>query len=91
MGINWNTIRGKGAGALINSGIYIGPTRGLSSPKSSRRGCLCLHNNTYSRKCCNGALLEQGIGVIETPAKFATRGAFGVGFSDGFDIGTPVY
>lgn len=85
MGINWNTIRGKGAGALINSGIYIGPTRGLSSPKNSRRGCLCLHSNTYSRKCCNGALLEQGIGVIEAAANFNNLGAFNEGYDDGFD------
>lgn len=91
MAINWNTIRGKGAGALINSGIYLGPTRGLSSPKNDRRGCLCLHSNTYSRKCCNGALMEQGIGVIEIPAPFASQGAFNYGFSNGFDIGTPVY
>jgi len=90
MSINWNTIRGKGAGALINSGIYIGPTRGLSSPKNSRRGCLCLHSNTYSRKCCNGALLEQGIGVIQSSQNYALRGAFSIGFSDGFDIGIPI-
>jgi len=68
-----------------NSGIYIGPTRGLSSPKNSRRGCLCLHSDTYDVSCCNGALMEQGIGVIES----ATRtggGAFSNGFSNGFDI-----
>jgi hypothetical protein len=35
--------------------------------------------------------MEQGVGVINTPAHFATRGGFSVGFSDGFDIGTPVY
>lgn len=74
-----------------NSGIYIGPTQGLSSPKNSRRGCLCLHADIYHVDCCNGALMEQGIGVIEAPARFATRGAFGTGFSNGFDIGTPVY
>jgi hypothetical protein len=85
MSIDWSTIRGKGAGALINSGIYIGPTRGLSSPKNNRRSCLCLHSNTYSRKCCNGALLEQGVGVIEAPANFNQRGAFNEGYSDGFD------
>ena len=49
------------------SGIYIGPTQGKSSPKNSRRACLCLNSNTYSRKCCNGALLEQGVGVTEVP------------------------
>ena len=90
MSIDWSTIRGKGAGALINSGIYIGPTRGLSSPKNSRRSCLCLHSNTYSRKCCEGALLQQGIGVIQSSQNFALRGAFSVGFSDGFDIGIPI-
>ena len=73
-----------------NSGIYIGPTQGLSSPKNSRMACLCLQSNTYSRKCCNGALMEQGIGVIQAPAQFATRGAFSSGFSNGFNIGTIV-
>jgi hypothetical protein len=85
MSIDWSTIRGKGAGALINSGIYIGPTRGLSSPKNNRRSCLCLHSNTYSRKCCEGALLQQGIGVIQGVANFNQKGAFNEGYSDGFD------
>lgn len=70
-----------------NSGIYIGPTQGLSSPKNSRRGCLCLNEDIYHVKCCNGALMEQGIGVIQAPANFENRGAFNFGFSDGFDIG----
>ena len=51
------------------SGIYIGPTRGLSSPKNSRRACLCLESNTYSVSCCKGALMQQGIGVIESPTR----------------------
>jgi hypothetical protein len=90
MSIDWSTIRGKGAGALINSGIYIGPTQGLSSPKNDRRGCLCTHTNTYSRKCCNGNLIAQGVGVIQSSQNFALRGAFSIGFSDGFDIGIPI-
>lgn len=66
-----------------NSGIYIGPTQGLSSPKNSRMACLCINTNTYSRKCCNGALLEQGIGLIQgTPA---VLGAFDDGYDTGFD------
>jgi hypothetical protein len=69
-----------------NSGIYIGPTRGLSSPKNNRRGCLCLHENRYGRDCCNGALMEQGIGVIEGTPTIIIRGAFSLGFSNGFDI-----
>ena len=79
-------------GALIysvnrenNSGYFIGPTRGLSSPKNSRRACLCLGSDTYDVSCCNGALMEQGIGVIESPRR-TIGGAFSDGYSDGFDI-----
>ena len=68
-----------------NSGIYIGPTQGLSSPKNSRMACLCINTNTYSRKCCNGALLEQGIGQIEAPYPYP-KGDFSLGYDDGFDI-----
>lgn len=85
MSINWNTLRGKGAGRLINSGIYLGPTRGLSSPKNDRRACLCLHSNTYSRDCCNGALMEQGVGVVSRAAVQEGLGSFSSGFSAGFD------
>jgi hypothetical protein len=68
-----------------NSGVYFGPTRGRSSPKNSRRGCLCLNENRYDIKCCNGALQAQGIGNIQgSPVQ---RGAFSNGFSSGFDIG----
>jgi len=32
-----------------------------TSPKGSRRGCLC-EDNTYHVDCCNGTLIAQGIG-----------------------------
>jgi hypothetical protein len=85
MGIDWRTIRGVGAGRLINSGIYLGPTRGLSSPKNNRRSCLCLDGKSYSRDCCNGALQEQGVGIVSNPNAQKGLGAFSSGFSDGFD------
>jgi hypothetical protein len=66
-----------------NSGIYIGPTRGLSSPKNSRRACLCIHKDTYSVSCCKGALIQQGIGQIESTQPI--QGGFGPGFDNGFD------
>lgn len=66
-----------------NSGLYFGPTRGLSSPKNSRRACLCLGEDTYHVKCCNGALAEQGIGVIQGTGVRNTPG-FSIGFSLGF-------
>jgi len=36
----------------------------IASPKNSQRACLCKDKNTYSRKCCDGSLWAQGIGVI---------------------------
>jgi hypothetical protein len=70
-----------------NSGIYIGPTRGLSSPKNSRQACLCVHTDTYDVKCCQGALMSQGIGQTQAPAFVATPvGPFSSGFSSGFQF-----
>ena len=67
------------------SGVYLGPTRGKSSPKNNRRACLCANSNTYSRKCCDGALIEQGIGQTQSPSAVGTVGGFSNGFSDGFE------
>ena len=67
------------------TGIFIGPTPSNSSPKNSRRGCLCLHSNTYSTECCDGYLQNQGIGQTQVPGG-QVRGAFSSGFSNGFDI-----
>jgi hypothetical protein len=38
-------------------------TPSKSSPKNSRKACLC-PDGTYNRKCCDGSLQAQGIGVI---------------------------
>ena len=66
-------------------GIYIGPTYGKSSPKNSRRGCICLDTNTYDTKCCKGYLQNQSIG--QTQSAPVIKGGFSSGFSNGFDIG----
>jgi hypothetical protein len=88
MGI-WSNSRNGNLRYSVNrenqSGIYIGPTLGLSSPKNSRRACLCLESDTYDVKCCKGHLMQQGIGVIESPNR-TKGGAFSDGYSDGFDI-----
>jgi len=39
-------------------------TKGKTSPKGGRRACLC-EDNTYSIECCNGNLINQGIGTLE--------------------------
>ena len=36
-------------------------TKSRTSPKGGNRGCLC-DDGTYSKKCCNGDLQNQGIG-----------------------------
>lgn len=66
------------------SGIFLGPTMGLSSPKNSRRACLCLDTDTYDVRCCKGYLINQGIGSIQSAAR--PKGAFSDGYSDGFDV-----
>lgn len=38
-------------------------TPSRTSPKSSKRACLC-DNGTYSRKCCKGNMINQGIGSV---------------------------
>lgn len=35
-----------------------------TSPKNSRRGCICPDKKTYSSKCCDGSLQAQGIGKV---------------------------
>lgn len=37
-------------------------TKSKTSPKNGKRGCLC-DDSTYSKECCNGDLIAQGIGV----------------------------
>jgi hypothetical protein len=39
-------------------------TPSRSSPKGSKRGCLCKDGKRYSKKCCDGTLRAQGIGKI---------------------------
>lgn len=33
-------------------------------PQDKRRGCLCKDGNRYSRECCKGDYVNQGIGRI---------------------------
>ncbi len=39
------------------------PIPARNSPKNSSRACLCA-DGTYSRSCCDGSLIAQGIGNI---------------------------
>jgi hypothetical protein len=44
-------------------------TPSRTSPKNSRRGCLCKDQLTYDRKCCDGSLWAQGIGRTGTTSQ----------------------
>ena len=35
-----------------------------SSPQDARRGCLCADEETYSIECCEGELINQGVGSL---------------------------
>ena len=39
-------------------------TPSRTSPKGTKRGCLCADGKRYSRKCCDGSLQAQGVGSI---------------------------
>ena len=57
---------------------------GLAVPRSGAlQACLCADELTYSKKCCKGYLINQGIGNIQSPY-FVHPSAFSNGFSDGF-------
>lgn len=64
--------------------IYVGPTVGRSTSKNSRRGCLCLDGKTYAIDCCDGYLINQGIGQDQRGP--LERGDFGSAYSNDFDI-----
>jgi len=36
----------------------------VNSPKGGNRGCLCKDKKTYSKDCCKGELINQGVGAL---------------------------
>ena len=57
---------------------------GNAVPLSGMEACLCADKLTYSRKCCKGYLINQGIGNTISP--YPSGGGFSNGFSNGFQI-----
>ena len=60
--------------SLYSFGRAVPKTGGLEA-------CLCADKLTYSKKCCKGYLINQGIGQTISP--YPNR-AFSSGFSNGF-------
>jgi len=60
---------------------------GRAVPLSGMEACLCADKLTYSKKCCKGFLINQGIGSTISP--YPSGGGFSNGFSNGFQVVTP--
>jgi len=45
-------------------------TPSKTSPRNGRRGCLCRDRDAYSIECCNGDIIEQGIGEMSKNENF---------------------
>lgn len=41
-----------------------------TSPTNSRRGCLCADEKKYSKDCCKGQLINQGIGSLKNQSNY---------------------
>ena len=48
-----------------------------TSPRENRKACLCKNGNTYSRKCCKGNVINQGIGSIYGEAELGAETWYG--------------
>ena len=47
-----------------------------SSPKGGKRGCLC-KDNTYKSECCQGELIEQGVGSTVSQSNCVVKDSAG--------------
>jgi len=72
----------------INSVKVVMPySYGKAVPRGgSLEACLCKDRLTYSRKCCEGYLINQGIGSITGAPEAEVLTAWSSGFSDAFGI-----
>jgi hypothetical protein len=75
----------RGRDEITESTLAMPYSYGRAVPRNGLYACLCADKNTYSRKCCKGYLINQGIGNIygTTPV----GGSFSQGFSNGFQGG----
>jgi len=75
----------RGRDEITESTLAMPYSYGRAVPRNGLYACLCADKNTYSRKCCKGYLINQGIGNIygTTPV----GGSFSQGFTNGFQGG----
>ena len=75
----------RGRDEITESTLAMPYSYGRAVPRNGLYACLCADKNTYSRKCCKGYLINQGIGNIygATPV----GGSFSQGFTNAFQGG----
>jgi len=75
----------RGRDEITESTLAMPYSYGRAVPRNGLYACLCADKNTYSRKCCKGYLINQGIGNIygTTPV----GGSCSQGFTNGFQGG----
>ena len=72
----------RGRDSITESNIEMPYSFGRAVPRNGLYACLCVDKNTYSRKCCKGYLLNQGIGNI-----YGIEPVYAGSFSQGVNIG----
>ena len=72
----------RGRETVAEGTIAMPYSYGRAVPRNGLYACLCVDKNTYSRKCCKGYLLNQGIGNI-----YGIEPVYAGSFSQGFNIG----
>jgi len=75
----------RGRDEITESTLAMPYSYGRAVPRNGLYACLCADKNTYSRKCCKGYLINQGIGNIYGTTPIG--GSFSQGFSNGFQGG----
>jgi hypothetical protein len=76
----------RGRDEITESTLAMPYSFGRAVPRNGLYACLCVDKNTYSRKCCKGYLLNQGIGNIYG-IEPVYAGSFSIAFSSGFQGG----
>jgi hypothetical protein len=74
----------RGRDEITESTLEMPYSFGRAVPRNGLMACLCVDKNTYSRKCCKGYLLNQGIGNIYGTGIREQERPWSPGFSQGF-------
>ena len=74
----------RGRDEITESTLEMPYSFGRAVPRNGLYACLCADKNTYSRKCCKGYLINQGIGNITGTLVTTIGNSWSSGFSSAF-------